>query len=196
MSYNTNIPQSGQTLGNTRADINTNFSLINSTFAQDHVGPGLSGQGKHNVCHFPERASDSATAVNEIAIYCKVGTSPAESNLFFRGENSGFVYQLTKSVQAQNATFGSTTNGWTFLPGNLIMMYGSQANPGTSINTVTFPFSFPSGAAPFCLQISGQVGGANPNAISIDNGTIPTATDFRYKTSATGGSIYWMAIGR
>lgn len=58
MSYNTNIPQPSQTLAQTQPGINTNFSLINTGFAQDHVSYATgTNVGKHDKITFIQGSS-------------------------------------------------------------------------------------------------------------------------------------------
>ena len=115
MSY-TPKPDAGDTLVGTRDTIRGNFEIIEDRFNENHVDiDGAAGGGKHKFLQMPEQATPPATAVNEGGLYTKVGTNPAEANLFFRGESSGKEYQLTKTVQADSASFGTNaTYGNTF----------------------------------------------------------------------------------
>lgn len=196
MTY-TLLPNSGQSLGQTRADIRTNFSLIQTAQDTNHVALGLASQGKHKFLQMPEQGSAPATAANEAGFYSKVGTLPAESNLFFRGESSGFEYQLTKADSAHTGTLGTFTNyapvvanqygGWTFLPGNMILMYGRMGGTSTS-TAIVFPFDFPTTL--FSVTYSIKV--KTPNRLSTE-----TTAGFTVSSDASLSStfIYWQAIG-
>lgn len=195
------VPNSGQSLGQTKSPIRTNFSLIQTAQDTNHVALGLAGQGKHKFLQMPEQGSAPATAVNEAGFYAKVGTFPAESNLFFRGENSGFEYQFTRAVSASTASFGNNTvalpsangfGGWTFLPGNLLMQFGTF-NPNTS-TTVQFPIAF--NAIPFSIQLTGSFDNSSSFRVGVSTTTVTNA-QFVFEGSVTSHAnpIYFVAIG-
>jgi len=158
------LPISGDTLGGTRDRIRTNFQLIESIQSINHVAYGTLGQGKHKFLQMPEQGSAPTTLVNEGGLYTKVGTSPAETNLFFRGESSNYEYQLTHVDSTLTASFSTSTgvndSGWTFLPGGLLMQYGlrSVAAKGTA-TTITFPKLF--ATAVYSITIGSVTGEGN-----------------------------------
>lgn len=201
MTYTTDIPISGDSLGGTRDRIRANFQLINSVLAVNHAAFNTLNAGKHNFLQVPELSTQTpttppTTAVNECALYSNVGANPAETNLYFRGENNGFNYQLTRAYSSYTSSFANTsgtgTSGWTFLPGGMILAYGSKSSPGTS-GSITFPVVFTN--PPYSIQVSLYRGSAGQIA-TIDSGTPPTTTQFNYLTSSGGStSLFWMAIG-
>lgn len=162
MSYDPRPNASGDTLVSSRNPIRTNFQLLQSRFDENHVDiDGGVGGGKHKFLQMPEQSSAPTTAANEAGLYVKVGTSPAESNLFFRGEGSGNEYQLTKTIAASTTEFGTNTNyqvgppslngGWTFLAGNMILQYGITNVTSSSDVVITFPVTFPTSIFSFSL---------------------------------------------
>lgn len=209
MTYTSDIPVSGDSLGGTRDRIRTNFQLISSVFAANHVTYNLTGAGKHKFLQMPEQAGSigqvgaplpPATASDEAGFYAKVGTNPAESNLVFRAENNGFEYQMTKAIAASTARFGNNTvayvannnGGWTFLPGGLLLQYGRHTSPGSS-GTVTFPVVFPSGNAPFSIIVTNERDSARSANI---NNTGISSTGFNYFMETSGSiALNWVAIG-
>ena len=209
MTY-TLLPNSGQSLGQTRSSIRTNFSLIQTAQNTNHVAIDGSGAGKHKFLQMPEQGSAPATAANEAGFYAKVGTNPAQSNLFFRGESSGFEYQLTKAISASTALFGTNAaygvapagtviiGGWTFLPGGLILQYGLVTGTGAlntpSTRTVPFPIAF--NAVPYTVHLQVRRDNASDSESSISRTTLPTSTDFTYVLKdSTANGFYWTAIG-
>lgn len=195
MTYSPQPPNSGGTLVGTRDTIRGNFEIIQNRFNDNHVDFN-DGAGKHKFLQMPEQASAPTTAADEAGFYAKVGTNPAQANLFFRGESDGYEYQLTKAIQAETATFGATDNGWTMLPGGLLMQYGIVTNPGTS-GTVTFPFAYPSGNAPWSIFLQLRHASAGNESATVKQDVLPTSTNFQYRTTSSGAStrMYWMAIG-
>lgn len=193
------VPNSGQSLDDTRDAVRNNFSIIRTAQNLNHGAFDTANQGKHLFLQMPEQSAAPTTAVNEGGFYAKVGTHPAETNLFFRGENSGFEYQLTNAIAASTGRFSNNTNyvgdnngGWTFLPGGMIMQYGRKTNPGAS-GSVVFPITFPSALRPFSLIVTNERDSAR--SISINEANI-NSTGFGYFLE-TGGStaINWIAIG-
>lgn len=62
MSYTSNIPLSGESLGSTRDRINQNFQQIDTVLAVNHVPFNDAGEGKHKFLQMPEQASAPTTA--------------------------------------------------------------------------------------------------------------------------------------
>jgi hypothetical protein len=94
--YDSTVPQSGQTLGNTQSPIQTNFSIITTAQSVNHVTYDDADQGKHKFLQMPEQISAPSTAANEGALYTKVDTaSVPKTQLFYRNESNGTEVQLT-----------------------------------------------------------------------------------------------------
>lgn len=202
MTYNPNIPTNLQSLGETQAGILTNFANINTAFSANHSPLTTDTTGKHEFLQMPVQASDPAVAASEGGLFVK-DDSAAIAQLYIRGEDTGSTYQLTKmasGVDANIATFGTNTayvanhtGGWTFLPGGLILMYGRRTSLATdSLNTITFPFAFPT--AVFSVVPVGVSSGNNTNTTLIRT---VTTSNFSIRNTSSGDltSLYWQAIG-
>lgn len=201
MTFTPGQPENGQSLGASKVPIRDNFTSIVADLGVNHVAINLADQGKHKFLQMPEQGSAPTTAANEGGFYAKVGTLPAETDLFFRGESNGFEYQLTRVIAASTASFGTNTvalgsangfGGWTFLPGNLLLQYG-RFNPNTS-TTVQFPIAF--NAAPFSVQLTGSAANNSTFRAGVSTGTL-TASQFVFEGSvnANWNPIYFIAIG-
>jgi len=175
---------------------------IDAIEAVNHVAFNSLGEGKHKFLQMPEQAAAPNTDPNEAGFYSKVGTSPAQSNLFFRGESNGFEYQLTRAISASTASFSTITQalgsangfgGWTFLPGDLLLQYG-YFNPNTSI-TVQFPIAFTS--TPFSVQLTVSAGSNSSFRVGVKTSTL-TNSQFVFEGTISAGAdpIYFMAIGK
>lgn len=193
--YTENIPISGDTLGGTRDRIRANFQLISSINSVNHVAYGALGQGKHKFLQMPEQLSAPTTGANEGGFYAKVGTNPAETNLFYRGESDNFEYQLTRVNSVETATFATNTppyianhnGGWTFLPGSMLLQYGRRNTIGAS-GTVTFPIAFTN--IPYSVQITGDSGTGTFSAHTL------STTGFSFTQSPPSTTaFFWVAIG-
>ncbi len=119
------------------------------------------------------------------------------SQLFYTPDNTTNEYQMTKVDTANFSTFGTKTNyiapittegGWTFLPGGLILQYGTIIGTGTS-TAVVFPIPYTSFYVP--------VGSIGTNSFKTGC-QILTNSQFNFVTdsSATGQTIVWHAIGK
>ena len=113
MTYEPRPKATNDTLQQSRDPIRTNFEIIRDDFAKDHEGFNVSAaEGKHKQSTYFERDGSvskpiPATLANEGALYTKEGTNPAQTNLFFRGEGNGKEYQLTHTIEADSARFGT-----------------------------------------------------------------------------------------
>ncbi len=193
MTY-TVLPNSGQSLGVTRVPINTNFSLIQSAFAVNHVGFNNSGAGKHKFVQMPAQASSPGTAAAETAIYSRtalIGVSN-ETNLYW--QFPGTAAAGPDVVMTRFITPSVTTNGITFLPGGLIMQWGILNTPGsagtvffTPLPQVTFPNAI------FSVQLTGRKSGSD---VSFSLDAVPLVDRFTYRAdSSSAQELYWIAIG-
>ena len=177
------LPNTGESLDDTRDAIKTNFTLLQITINANHVSL-TGGDGKHKFLQMPEQASAPTTAANEGGLYVKAASSI--SNLFWRQESDGTEIQMT------NIAPSSATSGYSFLPGGILMQWGQKATPGAS-GQVMFPITF--SAAPYSLTLTLQRS-SGTQSVTSSSATVPTATTFNYLASSAGSTIlYWMAIG-
>lgn len=184
MTYQPSKPQATDFLSQSASDIQANFSVANTIMAIDHYPfDNLSAEkGFHKQVTLPESSAAPATGTNVGALYTKVGTTPAETNLFFRAEGlTGYEYQMTKTISASTANFAQNAaytvssinyqGGWTFLPGGLVFQYGFGTVPTSATNFVfKFPITFPNA----CFNV--------------------TATPYR-AASSPGSSAFWIVTG-
>jgi len=204
MTY-TVLPNSGQSLGVTRVPINTNFSLIQSVFAQNHVGFNSgANSGKHKFVQMPAQASSPGTAAAETAIYSRtalLGVSN-ETNLYWQFPNTAATGPDV--VMTRFITPVLALNGITFLPGGLILQWGTvalNANP-TSTN-VTFPVTFPNNVFNIIVSMSRDSSisttGQQVYVVNAPVGpNIPPSTAgfvLQQSSSAANNLASWMAIG-
>jgi len=172
----------------------------------DHFGFKDANGGLHKQVRMPQEALPTV-GVGFGGLYVNAApnlSSINKSNLFYTPDNSGIAYQLTRTDTPNSATFGTNTNypsviidanqvgGWTFLPGGLILQYGTML--ATSNETeIAFPVPFPS--AVFSLSaILNQIGGST---ISWGYRTLTTA-GFKFTASSNivNTRFYWSAIGK
>ncbi len=216
MAY-TDTPLANQDLDVSQPLIRDNFNSADTTFGINHYSfKNLTAQmGKHKFVSLPVLANYAAISPAPVAgdqtIYSK--TVSAVSQLFCAADATGNEYQLTRIIPASFGVFSTNTvypqvpakayesGGWTFLPGGLIMQYGSSL-PGQSSSqtgTTKFPISFTSPAfMVMTTPVIRSTGGSQERVIAVVDTTI-TATQFQW-TWDNGTSSYvgfnWIAIGK
>lgn len=180
MTYNASIPQSTDLISNSQPQILANFGQLNTQFAVDHVafntGSG-NGNGHHKQVFFDNAPSAPTVSGTQSAVY--PGLVSAVQQLFFK--NAAGATQLT------GTTVGSGS-GYTFLPGGIILKWGSSGTTGSS---VAFPVAFPNNC--WSMIVTGTstlyTGGFVVSALSASNYTVS-------RTSGSGATgYYYIAIG-
>ncbi len=220
-TYIRDIPDGPHNPSVDQPDMKINTNSIDDLITQDHYGfnaAGLNFSGYHKQVHMPILAAIPAvTFANQGTLYTKTAISTGvatESDLFYTPDASTIEYQLTRTITAQSAKFGTNTNyqvgppnlfgGWTFLPGGLVMQYGSfglfsneAANFGNG-GTITFPFPFNN--IPFSIQVTllCKAGGtATTRTISVEY--FPSPSNFLWNLDSNSSGSYvglmWTAIG-
>lgn len=189
MSYTTGIPRSGQSLGNSRPQVQGNFDYINTAFAINHVAFNSSGVGKHKFLQMPEQSAAPATIANEGALYTKEKTSI--TNLFWRQESSGTEIQMTNLAPTNNQ------KGCTFLPGGILIQWDQITLIGGTAN-VTFQEQFLlNGVAndPWSIVLTL---GNSPGTTTILGVSSSSVTSLGFTINSLLGAnqlVYYMAIG-
>lgn len=195
-TYSTNVPQAAQKISATQAPIMSNFQAINEFIGVNHVGFGDAiNFGKHNFTTLPFQASDPATASTEMAIYSKATPSgPNAGEIFYRYPSSGTVAQLSGSSAGQA---GATVNGWSYLPGNVLMKWGQATGITSGANTIVFPTTggIPAfGTSVFMVDYTPAINYTLSGPIAYITGQ--TTLHFVLNVPNTMSStISWLAIG-
>lgn len=213
-SYDPTIPAAGDDPSVSQGQIQTNFATLATDFAVNHVGYATgAGEGRHKFVEMPARTViPPGLIAGEGTLYTKaVG---GVTQLFYSPDNSGNEYQLTNTKSGSFAKLGTNTNyqagppslwgGWTYLPGGLIMQYGSYGFYGaplaglSSSGTIAFPISFATGVYSLTTTLIRQ--SSSTSAIATQTvilGTIGlTSFDWALDSSSTKfRGILWTAIG-
>ena len=190
MSFTPGIPRSGQSLGNSRPQVQGNFDYINTAFAINHVAFNASGVGKHKFMQMPEQVAAPTTLANEGALYTK--EAQGITNLFWRQESNGTEIQLTNIEPLIAAS------GYTFLPGGLLLQWGVTGSIA-STSTVNFPIAFPNNTFfTNAIQINAANAAAQRCISVIPNGNAsfkPRITTLGSSPIDSSCAIYFFAIG-
>lgn len=192
MTFSPNIPQGTDQPSQSQSQILTNFQQINTVFGANHVSlidSTVANRGKHNIVVMPQQASGAATNSTEGALYTKaLGGAP---NLYWRRNSNGAEIPMTSNV-----TPSSAANGFTFLPGNMLMQWGTTTIPVGLSSSIPFATAF--SVAPYSIVCTflRSSGTTTVGSVYISSGDVTTT---RFKAISAGFSgphdIYWIAIG-
>ncbi len=133
-TYNPNIPKALQELANSQLDMQENFKVLSDAFQVDHVSMTTALiAGNHKVINLLAQGGDIQTAIDEISIYSRATDETADKTnknyqLFYKNA-AGVEVQLTA---LQIYTLSTAGRYFTFLPGNVILYFGTINSGGTS----------------------------------------------------------------
>lgn len=87
-----------------------------------------------------------------------------------------------------------SSNGYTFLPGGILMEWGNFTATNISTKAVTFPLAFPNNV--FNVQVTYVVSDSSTIRNGVESGTI-SKTGFTWIGTSTSSlvSVYWTAVG-
>jgi hypothetical protein len=190
-TYTLGYPPDGSSLGQTKSTIRNNLDGTFETVAVDHINnngePGSNPAGYHNVVHMVPQGSDPAAVVGYGEAFCMTIDSFTTDQALFWQTGAGLVQQLTV-----NLTPSATTNGYTFLPGALIMQWGTTTV--SSGSNVSFPIVFPNA----CLNVQATIKDTG-NRQFVYTSSYTTARFIVTLLNSSGGgetgTFTWMAIG-
>ena len=198
-TFTPDMPKATQTLAITQQPINNNFLAIDDSIGRNHEPPSVNTavKGKHKFVEFELQSGAPApvtgTAPTDVIMYTRTTTSSAvpggESEIRFI-RNGGNSVQLT-GIEPVNAT-----PGYTFLPGKMLMQWGSVSVPAANVPvTITYPIPF-SGVA-YSIQVSQTRPNAGTgNQLFISTTTPNTATQLTLaQTGSNPHGAFWLAIG-
>jgi len=188
MTYNPSIPQPTDLISVSQGQILTNFTQLNTQFGIDHTAfnPGSgNGDGFHKkVTYNVPQSVDPTPAGVASVLYTKSVSGLGQ--LFFA--NSSVVTRLTGAT-----TTG--TSGSTFLPGGIIMKWGTVTLPGTGFNQ---PVSWTATGGNFPTAFFAVVASsAQSTSVTLSCATAFSTSGFTAIKSSSSGTliISYIAIG-
>src|SRR3990167_11437579 len=141
MPWNQNIPQPGDKLSQSQADLRGNFQALDTYIQVDHVAIAAADQGKHKKVSYVSQAYVApilgpATAVNEAIIFARDSIEvPGTTALFFKGPST-----LDSDDPIEFSYALKATTGYTILPSGIIIQWA----PGQlGINTASTATAMP-----------------------------------------------------
>ena len=195
MSYVTNIPVSGQTLGGSRDQIRTNFQVLNTTIAENHVAMNAANAGKHEFTEMVAQAGDDTTQIQTGIITHYAKQVGGITEWFFQREGTGAV--VGPSFQMSKGDPVVAASGQSFLPGGIIVQWGPFNWNSASTTTNNFFSAFPTAVFKVYLSLTilpiTSVICVAGLAISLSQFQVNTRISSG-SSSASPGGVYW-AIG-
>lgn len=194
-TFSTNVPRVTQKRSATQAPIQSNFQAISELINVNHVGFNDNvNYGKHN-CTTLVFQDDPKTSSNEIAMYAKsTPGGPNAGEVFMRYPSEGAIVQITGSSIGQAGAF---INGWSYLPGNILMKWGQATGIVPGANVILFPTS---GSIPlfsssvFTVYYTSNSTYTLTSPAAYINGITTTQFVLNVPT-VMSSTISWMAIG-
>lgn len=214
-TYTIPLPVSGNNPSVDQPNMTTNNASVNSIIGVDHFSFNDSSGGLHKQSTYVDSLLPLGTSISisagQVAFY---GKTNGQSQVMATSDAGANEYQMTRFIDADFALFATDTvypqappvafeeGGWTFLPGGLLLQYGSSLPgaivSGSSIGTTKFPIAFTS--VPFSVILSpvSKAGGADiNNTVSLVTGTLGnTSFGWNWQTSTSKYTgFHWIAIG-
>jgi hypothetical protein len=209
--YNPLVPTGLVDLDTDYKNLQLNFAQADTTMNVDHVPFSVAAlNGYHKVIHMTSFSSVASNPPNNQPVVAPPNAGVGElfcaqindginaDEALYYQSGGGRITQLTR-----NLTPVSSTNGYTSIPGGLILQWGRIANPtlngnGTLTYTAVGNINFPTGA--FSVQLTyGQASGVNGSVTFALIG-VPQLTGFGYSSLVNSSPVvkpflYWTAIG-
>lgn len=199
MTYNPNIPNATDLLSNSQGQIKANFGKADTSFGTDHYA--FSDATVNNGMHkWSEYVNQLSAPPNNASISSFYGSgTPGFANIYWKQEFGGAdpTKNQGASVQMTGLAPLSAANGYTFLPGGLLLQWGTMAilaNPNPQTITYAVPFT----GSPYSINISKITADISSTGqeIRIITGSVTNINfQVRQSSSSSANSIYWMAIG-
>lgn len=198
-SYNNDIPDAPNNPSNDQPKMKVNTNSIDSIIDVDHYSFETNSDGWHKQVTLPQLGAAPTTVVGQLALYSKAVNPLGSTGLFMiRQGVAGTEVQLTS---AKITAPVALTNGYTFLPGDILIQWGSTAiSAAGSFTTVLFATSnvnFPNNCFNVVLtMINNQGASPSANSVFVKSGSVST-TGFQITNTSSSAtqSAYWVAIG-
>lgn len=177
MAYNNNIPQPGDQLSVSQADILNNFAAISTLVNVNHVDFNGADQGKHKWVTFPVQVAAPVINAGELGLYSILSALTATNQLNFI------------NAAGVSTPFTARGTGWFYLPCGLLVKYGSFTSAGAGSAAYVFPVAATNPV--FASAIFGSVMQTSANLVfNTAVGTLTITV-----TSSAAGTFNYFVIG-
>lgn len=198
MAYQPNIPTGTVPQNQDYLNIQGNFSELNTQFNIDHVPltstSGTPPNGYHTDIHLVPQTRPVASVAGYGQLYVADTNDGINSGqqLFYQSiiGASTIEVPITMNFNPTVTNVAGLIKGTTFLPGGLILQFGSQtANIG---NTVVFTMGFPNNLLSVTATPIGKINTSTPFGI-VSSGL--GGFSFQNNSGISNIPFYWMAMG-
>lgn len=191
-TYIPNIPAASHNPSVDQPDMQINTNSTNQIIEVDHFSFNVNNGGYHKKVSLVDNAGPFPTPSGVGSVLY----SGATNNLVFTNASlSGAGVQMTVASKPPIAT----VNGSTFLPGGLLLQWGTgvtAASPAPSIGfldaTFTYPFTTVFNASAITLVTGSQ---KTTSLTLLNNTTIRIRVTTSGGTQSPNETVYWMAVG-
>jgi len=208
MSYQPGVPSGSVPLNQDYANLKNNFGQLNTQFLVDHVPltstSGIPPNGYHTAVHLVPVSTTASNPPNNQPINGYTATT-GYGQLFDAQINDGIntdeaLFYLSGSNRLMQLTRNfvpvAATNGYTFLPGGLILQWGIKTVSASSTTPLLFStnnIAFPTSC--FNVSVTGIRSNSGGDGIFVLSGSVSN-TGFTFRNgSASITQAYWVAIG-
>lgn len=182
-SFSNTIPAANHKPGSDQPVMLANNVAMAGIIAVDHIGFNAANGGMHKQVSMINETSPAIGTANAV-LY-------ANGNQV-KFKNSSVDVQLTSSVTPLAAA-----NGYTFLPGGILLQWGTATFPGSPVGYVDVTFSRAFSLAPWNVTASLGVspGTDSSRGIGVINITSSGCRIQNWNCWVLNGPVYWLAIG-
>jgi len=202
MTYQPGVPTGSIPLNQDYLNIENNFTQLDAQWRVDHTPltstSGNPPNGYHTSIHLvPQTNPIPVTGYGQVYNQTLNDGINTDQTLFFLTGN-GLNLQLTRNFLPVN-----NVNGYTFLPGGLIMQWGRENGPfvGGSNGVVTFTQAFPKNC--FGVWMNLQYDSSPPSSSGVGtiiyDQSLLSPTSFKWfllTNSSKYTRFFWVAIGK
>jgi len=186
MTFTPGIPLATDKPSISRAQINTNFTQLNTVFNEDHITfNATTGRGEHQKITFNSVVADPGLGDPKASLYIK--SDGTDSQLFFENYNNTTGANVQRQLSNLTVTSAGTNYGYT-TPWGQIYNWGSFTC-ATTDTTVTYAVAF--SAPPQTIQLTAvSDNGARNAVVRVSNAATAVC-----RATNNGLTIYYFAIG-
>lgn len=132
--YDSNVPQRNDDLATSQGQFLTNFQQLYDAFSENHVAlDDSTSPGVHSLIELLASASGFETSAGELSFYSKPIDGQTDQ-LFMRYQGNGIEVPITNYQIYSIPSTSQRTQYFTFLPGKILVYYGT-------VNITGFPFN-------------------------------------------------------
>jgi hypothetical protein len=170
--YQSNTPQfPDDSLDISQPQLLANFEVLYNVFKVNHIAlDAVSGAGNHSIIQLVEQGNSPQTDISEISVYTKDASSQTDE-IFMRYQGNGTEFQFTNYQIYSLVQPINQTAFFTFLPGRILVYFGTFANLPSNILNLNPPIATKIMSVSFCPTSAASLPrqGYKPNIRLIQN---------------------------